>query len=332
MQRFGSSVNLNCHGHSLFLEGVWWRDPKSGKLLFVEAPAPTKEDLEVVLSRVVHRVTRMLVRRGVLRKGLPEERGLVSVEPADPSLLDVVQAASVREQVGLAEGWRTVEVVGRQKNAPWVPDEKPFCVEQDGFTLHAGIRTEASEREKLEKLCRYLLRPAFAEVRLYLRRDGKVEYVFRKPRWDGGTRLVLEPVEFLEKLAALVPPPRSHLVRYHGVLGPHHKLRSQVVRRGPVDDSPCDHPKLAEPRQGGAPDRSSRRRRRKEMDWASRILRSLKLDVLRCPKCSGRMKVIACLTQPATIRKILRAMGLSTEIPPRAPPREPPQGLFEFVQ
>ena len=68
------------------------------------------------------------------------------------------------------------------------------------------------------------------------------------------------------------------------------------------------------------------------MDWASLILRSLKLDVLSCPKCGGRMKVIACLTEPATVRKVLRSMGLSPEIPARSPPRDPPQGDFQFVQ
>jgi hypothetical protein len=67
------------------------------------------------------------------------------------------------------------------------------------------------------------------------------------------------------------------------------------------------------------------------MDWAARILRSLKLDVLACPTCGGRMKVISCLTQPAEIRKFLRSIGLSSEIPSRAPPRDPPQGEFEFA-
>lgn len=80
------------------------------------------------------------------------------------------------------------------------------------------------------------------------------------------------------------------------------------------------------------PSRSKRRGSRKQTDWATLLLRSLQLDVLSCPKCSGRMRVLACITEPQTIRKMLTSMGLSCDIPVRAPPREPPQGEFEFVQ
>ena len=149
--------------------------------------------------------------------------------------------------------------------------------------------------------------------------------------------MVLEPLEFLEKLAALVPPPRSHLVRYHGVLGSSHEWREAVVPPAPEEDaSDCDDRPEPGPWKSEEDDRpwegKRRRRKRKPKDWAALLRRSLKLDVLACPKCGGRMKVIATITEPGLVRRILRSMGLSAEIPARAPPRSDPSGEFEFVQ
>ena len=93
IQRYGSSLNLNVHFHTLVLDGVFWRRP-DGRLIFVELTAPKVEDLRVVLSRGVDRVTRMLVRAGVLLPGSREEGGGVAAEPADPTLLDRIQASS----------------------------------------------------------------------------------------------------------------------------------------------------------------------------------------------------------------------------------------------
>ena len=75
-----------------------------------------------------------------------------------------------------------------------------------------------------------------------------------------------------------------------------------------------------------------RRRKRQTKDWAELIRRSLKLDVLACPKCGSRMKVIATITEPGLVRRMLRSMGLSAELPARAPPRSDPSGEFDFAQ
>jgi Putative transposase len=90
-----------------------------------------------------------------------------------------------------------------------------------GFSLHAGIGIEAHARGKLERLCRYVSRPAVAEERLTLTPQGDVRYRLKTPYRDGATQLVLEPLDFLARLDALVPPPRVHLTRYHRVFAPH---------------------------------------------------------------------------------------------------------------
>ena len=75
------------------------------------------------------------------------------------------------------------------------------------------------DRARLERLCRYAARPAIATERLHELPDGRIAYDLRHTWSDGTTRVVLQPLTFLEKLAALVPPPRAHMVTYHGVFG-----------------------------------------------------------------------------------------------------------------
>ncbi len=86
----------------------------------------------------------------------------------------------------------------------------------------------------LERLLRYCARPPFALERLELVGEHRVIYIYRlpRPRRDGCTKLVLTPLEFIDHLAALIPPPRLHRHRYHGVLAPNSPLRAAVVAYG----------------------------------------------------------------------------------------------------
>ncbi|MCR9248671.1 MAG: transposase, partial [bacterium] len=100
------------------------------------------------------------------------------------------------------------------------------------------------DRERREKLCRYAGRPAVAESRLSLLPDGRVCYELKRAWKDGTTHVVLEPQVLLERLVALVPRPRRHLVTYHGVLAPAAGLRSRVVPRWDeeeVERAECRH-------------------------------------------------------------------------------------------
>ncbi len=92
----------------------------------------------------------------------------------------------------------------------------------------------AWERKKLERLCRYITRPAIAENRLSLTPIGQVCYQLRTPYRDGTTHVVFEPLDFLAKLAALVPKPRVNLTRFHVVFAANSRFRSEVTpaRRG----------------------------------------------------------------------------------------------------
>lgn len=82
-----------------------------------------------------------------------------------------------------------------------------------GFSLHAGGATRTDQRDKLERLCRYISRPAVAEKRLSLTPNGNVRYELKTPHRDGTTHVVFEPLDFIARPAALVPKPRVNLNR-----------------------------------------------------------------------------------------------------------------------
>ena len=88
---------------------------------------------------------------------------------------------------------------------------------------------EGHERNKRERLCRYIARPAVAIPRLSLSSTGKVVYTLKTPYRDGTTQVAFDPVDFIARLAALVPKPRGNLTRYHGVLAPNHRWRGEVT-------------------------------------------------------------------------------------------------------
>ena len=90
-----------------------------------------------------------------------------------------------------------------------------------------------------ERLCRYLNRPAFSLARLRIRRDGNVFYRVKKATRGRVTQRVMTPIEALGRLAALVPPPRYPLLRFHGVLAPRHRWRDRVVPRPPARAPVC---------------------------------------------------------------------------------------------
>jgi hypothetical protein len=322
IQRFGSALNLNIHFHTIALDGVY----EAGETpRFRRVDPPSRDDLDRVLSRARLRILRLLSRRGYLEGFGSERTEVVALEEA--SLFDAVQAASIQERT-VVEG-RRVGVIGVDRRAWAAPDEKPYCVTSgDGWSLQAGVRIRAGDRAGLERLCGYVLRPALAADRLKMLPDGRIAYGFRKPRFDGATHVVLTPLQLVEKMAALVAPPRAHQVCYDGALAPHAKVRSKVT----VEAGGERH----EDRHGGDEQRDRPagvgRPKRNRTRWADLMARWLGMDVMLCPKCGNRMKMLALITDRSVAPRMLRAMGLSDATPELARPRPPPDDGFEFVQ
>ncbi len=91
--------------------------------------------------------------------------------------------------------------------------EQPLCADIDGFSLHAAVRCGADDRQALEQLCRYITRPALANERVQTNAAGQVVLKLKTAWRNGTTHLVMSPLEFMQRLAALVPRPRLHLIR-----------------------------------------------------------------------------------------------------------------------
>ena len=107
------------------------------------------------------------------------------------------------------------------------------------------MRVEAHDRKRLEQLCRYITRPALSDERVKVNAAGQVELKLKTPRRDGTTHLVMTPLVFMRRLSALLPRPRLHLMRFHGVLAPNAKLRPLVVPQGPAQTEQSTEPAAA---------------------------------------------------------------------------------------
>ncbi len=160
-----------------------------------------------------------------------------------------------------------------------------------GLTLHAEVRCAANDRQALEQLCRYITRPALANERVQTNAAGQVVLKLKTPWRDGTTHLVMSPLEFMQRLAALVPRPRLHLIRFHGVLAPNAKLRAQVV--------PQEVPQEAEaPAQAAPPaecEPNCAHHRPVRLSWAKLLKRVFEIDMEHCPNCGGERKIIEAI-------------------------------------
>jgi len=145
------------------------------------------------------------------------------------------------------------------------------------------------------------------------------KYRFKlKSSWSDGTSyIILSGHELLEKLSSIVPPPRSHTTRYHGILAPNSELRAKVVPAKSNGNEPSEERK----KSGSTKYR---------LTWAALLARVFKFQVDVCPECGGRMRIIAFITDPASVGRYLRGEGLPTEAPPIASARPPPQMEFDY--
>jgi hypothetical protein len=122
-----------------------------------------------------------------------------------------------------------------------------FHFDSPGFSLHAAVRIGASQRDRLERICRYVARGPLAQDRLTLTRTGDVVYRFRHPWKNGKTAVVMDPMTFLSRLAAQVPPPRVHMLSYFGVLAAAAAKRESIVPGHPEQEQV---PRTSSPRSG----------------------------------------------------------------------------------
>ncbi len=168
--------------------------------------------------------------------------------------------------------------------------------------------------------------PAVSEKRLSLTPNGTIRYQLKTPYWDGTTHVISEPLDFIARLAALVPKPRVNLTRFHGVFAPNSRHRALVT--------PAKRGRGHKDRVAGEPPTPAERHT--SMTWAQHLKRVFNIDIETCNACGGAMKVIACIEDPVVIKQILDHLEHKSEasqpraLPEsRAPPTELQHGLFD---
>ena len=333
------------HFHSITPVGVLVPGP-DGRLTAVDLPPPTDEDIARLTRRIARRLVKTAKRYLSLEDDVPldadDERATLQVA------LDTALRPPVMPPPTLAFG---------ADEPP--PPNKPLCATAGGFSLHAARTVDANDREGLERLCRYGLRAPFSQRRLSVLPDGRVRYELPKP-WPtptGTTELVMAPLQFLKRLAALIPHPYQNLTRYHGCFANRSRWRlllpsppeatadaardrdaTHACPGAAADDQTLPNTQTAldlEP-GAGAPDAADHRDppepspkpafanvaptlRPRRLPWAALLRRTLGVHGDRCPKCQSQMVLLALITARATVTKILDHLKLPSSPPPIAP-------------
>jgi hypothetical protein len=322
-------LNLNIHFHMLFLEGAI-NENSWGGTTFTRIKAPSHNDMVDLVHTISQRIARYLEKAGLVVRDMDNTYLNLPIDGED-SLLQL-QGASVSYRIAL--GPQQGQKVFTLQTLPASSDgEYGQLANTSGFSLHAGVFAKADEPDKLERLCRYISRPAISEQRLSMTQHGQVRYELKTPYRDGTTHVFFSSTDFIGKLAALIPPPRLNLTRFFGVFAPNSNLRALVTasQRG-----------KSSPNLINKGDCQSEKPYHASSSWlagtAQRLRRVFNIDIAECEKCQlHNVKIIACITDSHVIQKILAHLdkkspsSAQTKIKTLLPPmRAPPQKDFDW--
>ena len=283
VHRASNDLRLNVHYHALFLDGAY---DEHGR--FHAAPAPTPEEIETILTRLLGRT---------------------------PTLFDQSEPHLEDDELSIAHAYAAA--TRSERHAP-DDDEHDFGVQlptrrkarMDEWDLDAEVAVHEHDRDRLEQLCRYLLRPPLALDHLRALDDGRICIALKRPWADHTTHVTMAPDAFIARLASLVPRPRKNTLVYFGVLAANAKRRESIV--------PCPE---------------AERRCRPDSSWAALMKHAFGLDVLACPRCDARLRFVAVLHERDEVRRLLEYLYLWSEPRPIHPARGPPDTheTFDFL-
>jgi hypothetical protein len=307
VQRTDSALRLSPHLHVVQLDGVYVRDA-DGSLRFHRVDGPSGYDVADVAIMTAARMSRALEMGEV-----DEDDSLAQEEP----LLAQCYAASIqgRQALGKDAGKPLLRRIDQARQSLTAAGQ--HVAESQGFQVFCDHPIEAEDRKAVFALCRYLTRPPLKAERLERLSDGKLCYRMKRVFRDGTSAVVLSPVDLIARLAAMVPPPRFHLLRYSGVLAPGATARAEVVTTPSVEPPAQLH--LPWPSAGtGARSipPTPEAPRTKRTSWAQLLAKILKIDAETCPRCGGPMRIVDFVTKADDIDRILGSHQ------PRGPPSQ----------
>lgn len=292
VQRFRSDCGLYVHLHTLATDGAFALQPND-TLAFHPVTALSGDDLARVLSDVA--------------------ADLANAGLSDALDIDAALAACV--QLSLSTRADSIDLAPTPK----------LVVSAHGLNLHAATVVDGRDRRRLERLCKYLLRPPFSRDAVHRLPDGRV--ALELPR--KGRCIEMTAEQFIAKLVALVPPPYFNLVRYAGVFHNRHHLRPLIMPPPQRADAPPHQLALfdvaGKPLPATPPTRDSTPPAMPRRSWAWLLAYVFSTDVTRCPRprCGGRLRIVEVVRDPDAIALHLHGA--------RAPPRPPPPGQLSLL-
>ena len=265
------------------------------------------------------RTVKLLEKRGLIVRDQGGDDKFLDLK--DTEAIDHLHSSSITYQIALGKhkGQKalTLGVISNFKAQK--EKEKPFLSRYSGFSLHGGISCKPHDRKKLEHICRYISRPSLSEERLSVNFQGQVVYKLKTAYRNGTTHIILDPLDFLSRLASLIPRPRLHLTRFHGVFAPHFRYRSLVI---PAFSDKTDRTSQTE---------QKKQKKSYSIGWAKILKRVFDIDIQTCLKCGGQIKVITAIQNPQALKRILTHFGENSKVPELAPPRGPPEAEESLV-
>ena len=312
-QLAGSALALNPHLHILCCDGVFQERGGGESIRFRNLPAITDQEVEKLLIAISAKVLKHLRKRGYL-----DEHGEMVNHPlADPLFTDheSIAMATASSIVGrIAFGPNAGKKVTRIGSGFGFHEEIPLakgkrCFSVNGFSLHANTSSNPLARDQLCKLVEYIARGPLSNERVEITDTGNVRLKLKSAFLGGTTHLLFTPGEFIEKLSAIIPPPKSHLVKWSGVFAPNSKHRKMIVlkpdnKKGIINKENCTSENPL-----------------KNYPWAKMLARVFQIDISVCDTCGGEMRVMATITNTRQAGRYLRHVGIDHEAPSRAPPR-----------
>jgi len=280
-------------------------------------------EVETLITAISQKIMNHLKRKGYLDKD-----GEVVLNPeaddifAENDSLTQATASSITGKI--AFGPNAGRYVTRIGSGFGYGEEIPLakgkrCFSINGFSLHANTTTATHQRDRLRKLIEYIARGPLSNERLEIRPDGKVLLQLKTPWRDGTSHLLFTPSEFIEKLAAITPPPRAHLVRWAGVFAPNSPFRKEITLKPEI--------------KKGFEFRSENKDQKaiKNYSWSKMLEKVFKIDVSTCDSCGADMVAVCSIMKRESIIRYLKHINIDYDPPERSPPRLS-QGEFDFDQ
>ncbi len=311
IHNWSSSLSLNPHLHILVMDATFESgDNEHPRLLGLGKW--NISDLEQILNEIIKKTISYLRKKGYL-----DEREEVVEPPPLDSLFqehgDLTNSLHASLHNLVAFGPDTGQKVHRIGRGFGYKEELALykgklCISKNGFNIHAGRVIKTLDRNRLFDLVGYMARPAISTKRLSITEGGNIRYELKR-QWSDGTRAVeFSPMDFLSRLAALVPPPRMNMIKYVGIFSPNHPLRKKVLLKPKVKKASVFKHDDNEPSESG-------RRKVKNGSWAKLLSRVFSCDVGHCSKCGGEMEIMSAVFDPAEVKRYLTHVGEARPLP-----------------